>query len=201
MADKNLDGNGLSEVWVRAAQLVKRFTGAVNLTKGDLQTQVDTKITGTAISSSSAITNEGQYALDAREKNASVEGTLANQISNLNSNFEYIDITDQCDWGDTSVLAIGNETWIKYNPKTNHLIGFMYVDSESTNQSTLCTLPEIVKPTSKRTACGICNRRIINGGETTIVMTALSGRRIVSSHSAANSSVAGNRLYTIDLYI
>lgn len=82
----NLDGSGLSEVWVRAAQLVKRFTGAVNLTKGDLQTQVDTKITGTAISSSSAITTQGEYALDAREKNASVEGTLANQISTLNSN-------------------------------------------------------------------------------------------------------------------
>lgn len=84
----NLDGSGLSEVWVRAAQLVKRFTGAVNLTKGDLQTQVDTKITGTAISNSSAITTEGEYALDAREKNASVDGTLANQISNLNSNLE-----------------------------------------------------------------------------------------------------------------
>lgn len=84
----NLDGSGLSEVWVRAAQLVKRFTGAVNLTKGDLQTQVDTKITGTAISSSSAITTQGEYALDAREKNASVEGTLANQISTLNSNLQ-----------------------------------------------------------------------------------------------------------------
>lgn len=40
------------------------------------------------LSSSSAITNEGQYALDAREKNASVEGTLANQIDVLNSNLQ-----------------------------------------------------------------------------------------------------------------
>lgn len=87
----NLDGSGLSEVWVRAAQLVKRFTGAVNLTKGDLQTQVDTKITGTAISSSSAITTQGEYALDAREKNASIEGTLANQIDALNSNLDNVD--------------------------------------------------------------------------------------------------------------
>ena len=144
MADKNLDGNGLSEVWVRAAQLVKKYTGAVDSTKGDLQTQVNKKLSGTddtkdntvtftsadelnptvwkdvnvlssnekhlsilnkisnmfsnirylyknvggikGLSSSSAITTQGEYALDAREKNASVEGTLANQISNLNSN-------------------------------------------------------------------------------------------------------------------
>lgn len=166
MADKNLDGNGLNEVWIRAAQLVKKYTGEVDLKKGDLQTQVDTKMSGTndtkdnvvtftsndvadptvwqevsvmssnekhsslfnkistmfsnmrylykilgstdisalgsvtqaiatlngnvgnmkGISSSSAITVQGQYALDAREKNASVEGTLANQISTLNSN-------------------------------------------------------------------------------------------------------------------
>ena len=38
------------------------------------------------ISSSSAITDTGQYALDATEKNASIEGTLANQISVLNTN-------------------------------------------------------------------------------------------------------------------
>lgn len=43
------------------------------------------------ISSSAAITTEGEYALDAREKNASVEGTLANQIDVLNSNFENVD--------------------------------------------------------------------------------------------------------------
>ena len=40
------------------------------------------------ISSSAAITTQGQYALDAREKNASVDGTLANQISTLNSNLD-----------------------------------------------------------------------------------------------------------------
>lgn len=39
------------------------------------------------ISSSAAITTQGQYALDAREKNASVDGTLANKIDVLNSNF------------------------------------------------------------------------------------------------------------------
>ena len=42
------------------------------------------------ISSSTAITTQGQYALDAREKNASVDGTLANQISNLNSNLSNV---------------------------------------------------------------------------------------------------------------
>lgn len=38
------------------------------------------------ISSSAAITTQGQYALDAREKNASIDGTLANELSKVNSN-------------------------------------------------------------------------------------------------------------------
>lgn len=37
------------------------------------------------ISSSEDITSKGEYALDAREKNASVDGTLANQINELNT--------------------------------------------------------------------------------------------------------------------
>lgn len=41
------------------------------------------------ISSSAAITTQGQYALDAREKNASVDGTLANEINKLNSNLQW----------------------------------------------------------------------------------------------------------------
>ena len=40
------------------------------------------------ISDSSAITEKGQYALDATEKNASISGTLANQISVLNNNLK-----------------------------------------------------------------------------------------------------------------
>lgn len=42
-----------------------------------------------SVSSSSAVTESGKYALDAREKNASVSGTLANQISELNTNMQW----------------------------------------------------------------------------------------------------------------
>lgn len=41
------------------------------------------------LSDSSAITETGEYALDAVEKNASVEGSLANQISEINSSLKY----------------------------------------------------------------------------------------------------------------
>ena len=41
------------------------------------------------LSNSSAITKAGEYALDAIEKNATVEGTLANLISQQNSNLYY----------------------------------------------------------------------------------------------------------------
>lgn len=40
------------------------------------------------ISSSAAITTQGQYALDAREKNASIDGTLANELSKVNCNLD-----------------------------------------------------------------------------------------------------------------
>lgn len=54
------------------------------------------------ISSSAAITTQGQYALDAREKNASVNGTLANQIDVLNSNLT----VDQINDSDKTILDI-----------------------------------------------------------------------------------------------
>lgn len=224
MADKNLDGNGLSEVWVRAAQLVKKYTGAVDSAKGDLQTQVNEKLSGTddtkdntvtftsadelnptawkdvnvlsskekhlsllnkistmfsnvrylynilgttdisalgtvtqaiatlngnvgsikGISSSAAITTQGQYALDAREKNASINGTLANELSkvnsnldNVNRNFTYydnpiyrgtIDIwTDESQIMDRAGLygisAISDDLWSKINKTTLNNVG------------------------------------------------------------------------------
>lgn len=45
------------------------------------------------LSNSSAITKTGEYALDAIEKNAAVEGTLANLISQQNSNLANINAT------------------------------------------------------------------------------------------------------------
>ncbi len=54
------------------------------------------------LSNSAAITTAGEYALDAIEKNASIEGTLANMISQANSNLgEYIK-------RDGSTYAVGN---------------------------------------------------------------------------------------------
>ena len=190
MAEKNLNGSGLNEVWVRAAQLVKKFTGEVNLTKGDLQTQVNKKISGTddtknnivtftsgdtanptafkdvavlasnenhksilekisnmfnnvrylyknvggikGLSSSSAITNEGQYALDAREKNASVDGTLANEINKLNSNL--INVTNR-------ITAFSGEKW------TNCPIGismYHYEGSDTTEYNIPSPFVEIL---------------------------------------------------------
>ena len=56
----------------------------------DLMDHIKTVATSTIaghvkLSNSSAITEAGQYALDAVEKNASVDGTLANQISKIDS--------------------------------------------------------------------------------------------------------------------
>ena len=153
MADKNLDGSGLSEVWVRAAQLVKRFTGAVNLTKGDLQTQVDTKITGTAISSSSAITTQGEYALDAREKNASIEGTLANQIDALNSNLSGEEL-------DNSTIVLPND--VTLNSAYIKRIGSLVIGKISVKftpdgtYKTVATLPSKFRPKVSYATHAVC---------------------------------------------
>lgn len=61
------------------------------------------------ISNSAAITTEGEYALDAVEKNASVEGTLAYQIAQQNNNLGAISIAHIsdviCNSGKTATIA------------------------------------------------------------------------------------------------
>lgn len=75
------------------------------------------------ISSSAAITTQGQYALDAREKNASVDGTLANEINKLNSNFEKCFLN--------TGISISDETDIKSCDDAP--IGISYCDKKVVN--------------------------------------------------------------------
>lgn len=58
-------------------------TGAIK----NINTEVGKKVNFTDISQSAAVTVAGQKALDAIEKNASIEGTLANELGKINSNF------------------------------------------------------------------------------------------------------------------
>lgn len=67
MADKNLNGNGLNEVWVRAAQLVKKYTGDVDLTKGDLQTQITAN--KTSVDNASEVANEAKTSASGKADN------------------------------------------------------------------------------------------------------------------------------------
>lgn len=65
------------------------------------------------LSNSEAITTVGEYALDAIEKNASVEGTLANMISQANSNLtvEHFGLTrnpEHCTYDFSNCYRIGN---------------------------------------------------------------------------------------------
>lgn len=73
------------------------------------------------ISNSAAVTQTGQMALDAVEKNAAVPGTLANQISQANSNFEnylpaYFEYVG-------SAEGIGNSLDIPRGAKELYIIG------------------------------------------------------------------------------
>ena len=91
------------QLWGCMTNMLKKLTGDVNLKKGDLQAQIDEldkkieeakelKATLEAygmvkLSNSAAVTDSTTgLALPATEKNAALEGTLANQISQLNTN-------------------------------------------------------------------------------------------------------------------
>ena len=58
-------------------------------TNGEVSIKVEKVFTKSSILNSTAITKQGEYALDAIEKNAAIEGTLANLINSLNSNMVY----------------------------------------------------------------------------------------------------------------
>lgn len=103
LQDKKLDADGdASDAYVNftyVKDLEKLVTGdkfsrafgkiarAISDLMDHIKTVATSKIAGhVKLSNSSAITEAGQYALDAVEKNASVEGSLANQISKMSGN-------------------------------------------------------------------------------------------------------------------
>lgn len=103
LQDKKLDADGdASNAYVNFTyvkdleELVtgdkfSRAFGKIARAISDLMDHIKTKASSTIaghvkLSNSSAITDAGQYALDAVEKNASVEGSLANQISKMSGN-------------------------------------------------------------------------------------------------------------------
>ena len=76
----------------------------------------DEKLNIDKITQSTAVNQDG-YALDAREKNASISGTMANQISALNTNLvaaTTITTSGKITWtSDTFFTAYGNQRLIK----------------------------------------------------------------------------------------
>lgn len=66
------------------------------------------------ISNSASITTEGEYALDAVEKNASVDGTLAYQIAQQNNNLETIGSHATSRISSNADVAIGTTTTVIY---------------------------------------------------------------------------------------
>lgn len=71
------------------------------------------------ISNSAAVTQTGQMALDATEKNASIEGTLAHQIAQVNGNLTVesgrnILVNASCTGGTTQTYTISNDSVSNY---------------------------------------------------------------------------------------
>lgn len=78
-----------------SGEAFKTILGKIAKAISTLISHVSVKATSSTLghvklSNSSAITEAGEYALDAREKNASVSGTLANQIDNLNTDLNNV---------------------------------------------------------------------------------------------------------------
>lgn len=97
------------------------------------------------ISNSAAITTEGEYALDAVEKNASVEGTLAYQIAQQNNNLtgRYLGLKVK-----TSIIQA-------------FVIPASFLTGEATVSLTSIGLPECT--TDDYNICIIFNNHVVNG--------------------------------------
>lgn len=112
---------------INSGETVKTAFGKLKKAVGVLIAHYTQKATASILghvklSNSAAITTAGEYALDATEKNASVNGTLANQIGTINGNlaenylpayFEYVG----------SVTGIGNSLDIPSGAKELYIIG------------------------------------------------------------------------------
>lgn len=132
------------------------------------------------ISSSAAITTEGEYALDAREKNASVEGTLANQLDVLNSNFDTKADKDQIsnpNLLDNAWFTINSRGQSEYIGSGKYTLDRWFVESsgstiklvtdESTNETYLSWVTTVAAAThrliqyiSKDTMQGVIGKKV-----------------------------------------
>lgn len=98
------------------------------LINGEVSIKVEKVFTKSSILNSTAITKQGEYALDAIEKNAAIEGTLANLINSLNSNLAYKMSTGGYYGGDTGLNDIKNvgfsRKWISTASDDGKYLGF-----------------------------------------------------------------------------
>lgn len=85
----------LTKTWIQtqfsnfAARIALIFAKKAETNEHFTQKSTQSILGHVKLSNSAAVTIAGEYALDAVEKNASVEGTLANMISQANSNLEW----------------------------------------------------------------------------------------------------------------
>lgn len=104
------------------------------------------------LSNSSAITTAGEYALDAIEKNASVAGTLANMLGQINSNLTSKDLYSSTNWvsGITnyakSICRSGDVVFI--------YVDFIVPDSYSGTYASYPIITGLPKPKYKRSFLG-----------------------------------------------
>ena len=92
------------------------------------------------LSNSAAITTAGEYALDAIEKNASVEGTLANMISQANSNLDSFIILESRWLSESQTLPVIYDDGYQYcydydlgEPPTGYKLLAGFINTEWTN--------------------------------------------------------------------
>lgn len=142
------------------------------------------------VSSSTAITETGEYALDATEKNASIVGTLANQIDTLKTNLDdsgkYVRVAD---------LASAGAYIIDISPYKNVYIEL--TDRSANNESRI--LQTRIIPTSLIVARGtfINVLAFYNGSTSLQAIFSISSTQIDLQTIGGTATFAGLRVYGI----
>lgn len=100
---------------IQSGETRKTFLGKIAKAVSDFISHVEKKATSSTLghvklSRTSSVTQKGEYALDATEKNASIDGTLANQIATMLKGLAPTSIDD----------ATYNAKWAKYLTDAEH---------------------------------------------------------------------------------
>ena len=142
------------------------------------------------ISESTTVTETGSgLVLSAKEKNPSIDGTLARKMEQIQNSFGVLDISNECN-SDYSIEGGMNQKIILKIPAIKMIFGSFIITGRIANQTVVLTLPV---ESACSGSCGLasCHEKDMNAS------LRVSGRSLISNHSVDTSITNGKYLFFI----